>query len=755
LSGAACTGCYVGSIAIISAPATGGKYLKNVLLLLTAEYSILRISMVRRIKNQKQAGDRSLRQHQELEIKNASSSSALAESSPLKKPLYVSVLILLPLLVFLAYLPALTSDFVRYDDQVYVTENVHVQLGLTWENVKWAFCTPTAPYWHPVTWLSHMLDCELFGLKAWGHHLTNLLLHTANTLMVFLVLRRMTGAFWRSLLVAGLFGLHPMHVESVAWVAERKDVLSALFWLLTLSAYARYARKSTVQSPQSKVFYGLSLLAFTCGLMSKPMVVTLPFVLLLLDYWPLNRFGNHRVWPLVREKLPFFLLAAASSVVTFVVQRSIGTVATTVTLPMSARLENALVSYAGYLGKLLFPTNLAVIYPLRYPFHWPLGDLISAGLLLLGISVVVIALRRRQPWLLVGWLWFVGTLVPVIGLVQVGLQAMADRFSYVPSIGLFISLSWGAWALTKTWRYQVVAVSGAATVAMVLCAGLAWRQAGYWKNTGTLFQHAIDVTENNFIACSNLGDYELAQGHCDEAINLYRETIRLMPGYGLAYAPLGVALCKTGRLAEGIQELQLAVKLEPDSAQVHANLADALVQDGQGEEAINEYKKAISLDPDDLDARNLLGVLLENAGHLDEAIQQFEEVIRRNPAYVRAYNNLGLALESQGRLDQAFAEFTKAVQLDPHDAKGHFNLGMILKARGRLDEAIGEFEEGLKREPDTPQAHNELGVMLGQKGLWDEAIAQFQEAIRLKPDYDEAKHNLSSALKKKATPAKP
>jgi tetratricopeptide (TPR) repeat protein len=725
--------------------------------------------MATRKKNKKQAGDRSLRLHQEPGIKNASSPSALAESSPLKKPLYACALLLLLLLVCLVYLRALTNDFVRYDDQVYVTENVHVQRGLTWENVKWAFCTPTAPYWQPVTWLSHMLDCELFGLKAWGHHLTNLLLHTANTLMVFLVLRRMTGAYWRSLLVAGLFGLHPMHVESVAWVAERKDVLSALFWLLTLWAYARYARCVTSGKWQvtrtasflSRVtchvspYYFLALLLFACGLMSKPMLVTLPCVLLLLDYWPLNRFGNNRVWPLVREKLPFFLLAAASSVVTFVVQRSIGTVATTVTLPMGARLENALVSYAGYLGKLLFPTNLAVIYPYPNTLQWPLWNLILAGLLLLGISVVMITMRRRQPWLLVGWLWFVGTLVPVIGLVQVGLQAMADRFSYVPSIGLFISLSWGAWALTKAWRYQVVAVSGAATVAMVLCAGLAWRQAGYWKNTGTLFQHAIDATKNNYIACSNLGDYELAQGHYDEAINLYRESIRLMPGYQLAYAPLGVALCKTGRLAEGIQELQLAVKLEPDSAQIHANLADALVQDGQGGDAVKEYKEAIRLDPDDLDARNLLGVLLENAGHLDEAIQQFEEIIRRNAAYVRAYNNLGLALESQGHLDQAFAEFTKAVQLDPHDAKGHFNLGMILKARGRLDEAIGEFEEGLKLEPDTPQAHNELGVMLGQKGRWDEAITQFQEAVRLKPDYDEAKHNLSSALKKKATPAKP
>jgi tetratricopeptide (TPR) repeat protein len=770
LSGAACTGCYVGSITITSAPSTGGKNLKNVLLLLMIEYSILPINMARRKANKKQTGDRSFKLHQELEVKNGRSSSPFAESSPRKKPLYVCAQLLLLLLVFLVYLHALSSDFVSYDDQVYVTGNYHVQHGLTWDNVKWAFCTSTAANWHPVTWLSHMLDCELFGLKAWGHHLTNLLLHTANTFLVFLVLRRMTGAFWRSWFVAGLFGLHPMHVESVAWVAERKDVLSTLFWLLTLWAYARYAQKRprvesrgsgadiTVQALDSRLStldYFLALLLFACGLMSKPMVVTLPFVLLLLDYWPLNRFGNNRVWPLVMEKLPFFLLAAASSVVTFVVQRTIGAVATTTTLPMGARLENALVSYAGYLGKLLFPTNLAVIYPYSYPLQWPLGNLILAGVLLLGISIFVITMRRRQPWLLVGWLWFAGTLVPVIGLVQVGFQAMADRYSYVPSIGLFILLNWGAWGLTKGWRYQAIVLSGAATVSIVLCAGLAWQQVGYWKNSRTLFQHTIDVTENNFIAYSNLGGYEFDQGHYDEAIDLCREAIKLMPSYQPAYALFGAALCKSGRLEEGIPELQLALKMDPNSPQTHSDLADALVKKGETGDAINEYKETIRLNPEFLDAYNRLGILLENSGRLGEAIQQFEEVIRIDPAYVGAYNNLGLALESQGRLDEAFGKYQEAVRLDPSDAKGHFCLGMALKKKGRLDESIGQLEEGLKLEPDSPQGHDELGVMLGQKGRWDEAITQFQEAIRLKPDYDEAKHNLSSALKKKATSAKP
>jgi len=663
-------------------------------------------------------------------------------------------MILLLSLVFLTYLRALTSDFITYDDQVYVTGNYHVQRGLTWEGVKWAFYTSTAANWHPLTWMSHMLDCTLFGLNAWGHHLTSLLLHVANTFMVFLVLRRMTGAFWRSWFVAGLFGLHPLHVESVAWVAERKDVLSGLFWLLTLWAYQRYTASAMAKNRKA-FYYGLALAFFVLGLMSKPMLVTLPCVLLLLDYWPLNRWGNNCLWSLVLEKAPFFMLAAASSIVTFVMQKTTGAVATTATLPMAARFENALISYGSYLGKVFYPTNLAVIYPYPYPFHWPLQNFIFAVLLLLGISFFAVRLRRQQPWLLVGWLWFVGTLIPVIGLVQVGMQAMADRYSYVPSIGLFMILSWGGWALTKGWRRQVMILSGAALVAIGLCAELCWRQVGYWKDTRTLFQHAIAATKNNFIAYSNLGDYELAQGNSDEAIALCQEAIRLMPTYQLAYPPLGAALCKSGRLAEGINELQIALKLNPTSVQAHCDLADALDKNGQVVDAIGEYREAIRLNPDHLDAYNRLGVLLKNTGHLDEAIHQFEEIIRRNPAYVGAYNNLGLALESQGHFDQAFAEYQEVVRLDPHDAKGHFNLGLALRKNGRLDEAIGQLEEGLKLEPNSPQAHNELGVMLGQKGVRTMAIIQFQEAIRLKPDYDEAKNNLNLVLTMKVPSVRP
>jgi tetratricopeptide (TPR) repeat protein len=674
--------------------------------------------------------------------------------------------VLLVLATVALYWPAMRCGFINLDDPDCVTENHHIQGGLTWEGVKWAFSdTEQHAYWAPLTWLSHEVACQFFGLNPWGHHLINVLLHAANTALVFLVFRRLTGATWRSLMLAALFGWHPLRVESVAWVTERADVLSTLFWMLALLAYASYAQKSEVRGQKSGTnlpnpksfllvpFYWLSLFFFALGLMSKAMLVTMPFVLLLLDWWPLERLRSGSVWRLVREKIPFFALASVMSVVTFMAQKQGGAVRSVEYLPLGARVGNALISYCRYLGKMFWPTDLAVFYP--HPWYWPLGKVLLAGMILSSISVLLFVKRSRYPYSLMGWLWFVGTLVPVIGLVQVGLQAMADRYSYVPSIGLFIFLSWGAGALTKGWRHRVIVLSGAATVAMALCAGLAWRQVGYWKDTRTLFQHAIDATKNNFIAYSNLGDYELEQGNYDEAIKLCGEATRLMPSYHLAYSPLGAALCKSGRLTEGIQELQLAVKMDPDTAQPHSDMADALVQKGQGADAINEYRETIRLNPEMLDARNRLGVLLENSGHLDEAIQQFEEVIRINPAYVSAYNNLGLALESQGRLNQAFAEFKMAVRLDPHDAKGHFGLSLALKVKGRLDEAIGEFEEGLKLEPDTPQAHNELGVMLGQKGRWDEAITQFQEAVRLKPDYDEAKHNLSSALKKKATPVKP
>jgi Tfp pilus assembly protein PilF len=566
---------------------------------------------------------------------------------------------LLSAMTLIAYWPAMRHDFVNYDDDYYVTLNVHVQNGLTLESLKWAFFNPVGANWHPLTLLSHMLDCQLFGLKPWGHHLTSVLLHAVNTVLVFLLLRRLmrlrseasspqADATWRCAMVAAVFGLHPLHVESVAWVAERKDVLSTFFFLLTLWAYARYARRVTgdtcqvtrteaaAAAPDSSrvtrhpsLFYGLALFFFALGLLSKPMLVTLPFVLLLLDYWPLERFKacsrfigvqgsrhtpsiHQSINPLLRlvwEKIPFFALAAVSSVVTFVVQNHSGAVKMVQTLPLGARSGNALISYCRYLGKLFWPTDLAVFYP--YPGHWPLAQVLLAGGLILGISVLFIVKREQYPFLLMGWLWFCGTLVPVIGLVQVGAQAMADRYTYIPSLGVLILAIWGAYELTCRWRYHEMALSVAGSAAIILCLGLTRQQLGYWKDGETLFRHALEVTENNYLAHNDLGTALDRKGQTDEAISQFRAAIRLTPDYAEAHNNLGVALVEKGQTDEAISQFQATIRLKPDDAEAHNNLGNTLVEKGKIDEAINQYQEAIRLKPDCAEARNNLARALE------------------------------------------------------------------------------------------------------------------------------------------------
>ena len=512
--------------------------------------------------------------------------------------------LLLALVTVALYWPAMRCDFITLDDPDFVTANLHVQGGLSWEGVKWAFCnTKQATYWAPLMWLSHELACQFFGLNPWGHHLINVLLHAANSALVFLLFQRMTRATWRSLLLAALFGWHPLRVESVAWVTERKDVLSGLFGLLCLMAYARYARgagREARGAGGNSVSYWFALLFFACGLMSKPMLVTWPFVMLLLDYWPLQRFkvqgSGFRIRSLVVEKIPFFALAAASSLITMTVQAQGGAFEAGENLSLGARVGNALISYCFYLGKMFWPVDLAVYYP--HPGYWPLAEVLLVGVFLCGVSALLFLGCRRHPFLLMGWLWFVGTLVPVIGLVQVGGQSMADRYMYIPSLGVLILIVWGAHELTKGLRFQKIAFSAAGSALIVLCLALTRQQLGYWKDSEKLYRHTLAVTENNYFVHNFFGQFLNLKGQTDEAIGEFREALRLHPDFPNAHNSLGIALGEKGQTAGAIDQFNEAIRLKPDDAAARYNLGYALFTIGETDKATGEFQEAIRLKPD-------------------------------------------------------------------------------------------------------------------------------------------------------------
>jgi tetratricopeptide (TPR) repeat protein len=606
-----------------------------------------------------------------------------------------------------------SHEFVNFDDDRYITKNHHVRAGLSVQAISWAFAATYESNWHPLTWLSHMLDCQVYGIDPEWHHLTSLFFHLAGTLLLFLVLRRMTGDLWPSAFVAALFALHPLHVESVAWVAERKDVLSTFFWMLTLWGYLRYVEHPGMSR------YLLVLLFFILGLISKPMLVTLPFVLLLLDYWPLNRIqlGQSRPLGLVREKTPFFVLAAGSCVITFVVQQSGGAVSSLNAIPLNPRLANALVSYVGYLGKMLWPHNLAVLYP--YQGSLPGWQVAGACLLLASIFFLVIYARKQYPYLVVGWLWYVGTLVPVIGLVQVGSQAMADRYTYVPLIGIFIMIAWGVPELVARWRHRKVGLATVGAALLSILMATAWLQVRYWANSITLFEHAIDIAANSHKSHDNLGNALAGQGKLKEAVNHYLEALRIKPDYMKSHNNLGTVLARQGKLNKAISHFSAALRIKPDYAEAHYNLGTALAKKGKLKEAIKSYLEALGLKPD----------------------------------YVDAHYNLGIALASQGKLEKAIRHYTEALVIKPDYAEAHYNLGNVLMKQGRLNEAIGHYLKTLQIKPDYAKAHNNLGNALARQGELKKAIGHFSEALRIKPDFLGARRNLDLILRLEETPS--
>jgi Tfp pilus assembly protein PilF/uncharacterized membrane protein len=584
--------------------------------------------------------------------------------------------LLLALATLLVYLPVASHGFSIFDDDDYVSQNHIVRNGLTWAGVKWAFTSWYAGNWHPLTWLSHMLDCEVFGLNAGAHHLVNVLFHTANTVLLFLLLLRLTGELWPTAFVAALFAWHPLHVESVAWISERKDVLSTFFALLTLLAYTRYAQWVTSAQVRSRFtfhvsrFYWLALAFFALGLMAKPMLVTLPFVMLLLDYWPLERVGDERravanSSRLLLEKWPFFVLAAASCIITYPAQNEGGLVVPLEEMPLEYRLGNALLAYNLYLLKTFWPVHLAILYPL--PKTIPLLAVFIAAAVLIAISVAVWLGRKRGPYTLVGWLWFLGTLVPVIGLVQVGHTAMADRYTYFPSIGVFIAVTFAVRDWAHRFRFPSPVITPTAVLILGGCVVLAENQLRCWRDDESLFSHAISVVRDNEPAHLCLGLVYKMNGRNNDAMAEYRTALRLNP-YGVkTYNSLAMLLAGAGRTNEALAELREALRLFP---------ADAL-------------------------SRNTLANLLADSGHANEALAEFQEAVRLNPKNATLHNNLGTLLVELGRYDEAMAHYAEAARLDPDDWRPPYLMGKVRLKQGRDVEAVTHFRQALQIDPDN------------------------------------------------------
>jgi tetratricopeptide (TPR) repeat protein len=646
----------------------------------------------------------------------------------------------LVLVTFAIYAPVRGYPFTGYDDLDYVTRNTTVQAGLTAAGLKWAFIGSHASNWHPLTWLSHMADCQFFGLNAGAHHLVNVALHALNSLLLFLLLRCLTGAFWRSAIVAALFAWHPTHVESVAWVAERKDVLSGLFWLLTIWAYARW-----VERPRPSR-YAVALGLFALALLSKPMAVTLPCVLLLLDYWPLRRWqpssttvSSKTIAQLVTEKIPFFALALTASAVTVWAQKTGGAVTSLTRFPFDERLGNAFVSYQRYVEKLLWPTDLAVYYP--HPGHWPAWRIALAVALLVVVSVLAWRNRRRFPFALTGWLWFLGTLVPVIGLVQVGSQAMADRYTYLPSIGFFVLVVWGLWEWLAAWPLRRPALGAAAAISLAGCLVFSVAQVKVWRSEFALFGHALRVTRNNFIAHGHVAGALLAEGRTQEGIDHYREAVRIFPAYHQGQINLGAALVKAGRLDEAIQHFNAFIRLQPRDPDGPFNLGVAYLQQRKFTEAIDAFSAARKLSPDSLNVHNGLGQALVAAGRHEEAVAVFTEALKLKPDATQ-HLQLANALGPAGRLDEAERHYTEALRLqsDLHDAR--FNLARLVALRGRHAEAVPLFEAYLRANPVSATAQFELATSLLQLGRREEAVAHLQTTLKLDPAHRGAREML-------------
>ena len=607
--------------------------------------------------------------------------------------------LLLALVTLLAYLPATHDRFINYDDDNYITQNQVVQRGLTWAGVKWAFTTWHASNWHPLTWLSHMTDCELFRLNPGGHHFVNVLFHAANATLLFLLLLNLTEALWPSAFIAALFAWHPLHVESVAWVSERKDVLSTFFAVLALLSYVRFARENR------RCNFWLAVSFFALGLMSKPMPVTLPFVMLLLDYWPLQRIQNpeSKTWNVRRcvlEKWPFFLLVALSSTVTFLAQRN-EAVASLAKVPLTLRFGNAILAYGGYLWKTIWPMHLAVFYPLPKHPAWPLTATVAAVLIL--ISAAAWLERRRRPWLLVGWLWFLGTLVPVIGLVQVGDQAMADRYGYFPLVGIFIAVTFAIAERTNGFRFLKIVCATTGVLILSACLVLTEKQLRYWQDSESLFSHAIAVTRDN----------------------------------ALAHLNLGVALQDQKKLSQALIQYHEVLRLDSTRHEAYNNIGRILSDQGKPQEALDYYRKSVRFNPKSPFSHNNLGLVLVELGHLDEAMDQFSEAAQLDADYAPPCFQMGKILLRQGHDAEAMPHFREALRIEPDNLQMLIYLARVLAAdenpqiRNGTEALVLATQASRLAGPAHPVALDTLAMACAEAGRFDEAVQIEQKAVNL------------------------
>ncbi len=658
------------------------------------------------------------------------------------------VCVFLATIVWVVFGQTLRHEFVGFDDDLYVHENPVVQKGLTWDGLRWALTYGKIGHWHPLTWLSHMLDCQLYGLQAGGHHLTNVLLHAATAILLFLVLRQMTGFPWRSAFVAAVFAVHPLRAESVAWIAERKDVLSGFFFMLTLWAYTRYAQ-GVARTPTSdrapgvarltfhvSRFYCLVLLFFALGLLSKNMLMTMPFVLLLLDYWPLDRLSSFtpRVWfRLAAEKIPLFVLMVGSCVATALVPEKL----TYGRMPFGLRMENAAVSYVTYLWQMLYPSGLACLYP-NPTNYLPLWEVTGAVGLLLALSGAAWVFRRTHPWLVVGWLWYLGMMIPVIGVVQISSYAAhADRYTYLPQIGLYLLLTWTAAELCAGWRHRCLMLGGLSTVilaALMFCARI---QTTYWRNAESLWIHTLACTSDNVVAHNNLGNVLLQKGEVDEAIVQFKKSLEIKPDYVEACYNLGTALLQSGRVDEAINFFQTALQIKPDHVEARINLGIALFQEGRADEAVNLFQTALQIKPDDAEVRINLGTALLQQNKVDEAIAQYQAALKIKPGHAEACYYLGNALLQQGRAGEAVTQYQKALEIKPGYPEALNNLAWLLAASPQTSLRNGSKAVELAQRANQLSGGENLTVLhtlavaYAEAGRFGDAIRSIQKAVEL------------------------